>query len=274
MISSEIVTLHSNKPGPTLAIFAGVHGNEKAGVYALQQLSTELKIIRGKVLLVFANPPAIEAKVRMVNKNLNRCFLKDNKGDKPEDIRARELMRVLDGCDALLDLHMFYDDNGLPFAICEDNSLEIAKLFEIDIISTNWNEVEAGATDGYMYQQGKVGVCVECGPISKAEEYTAFARKTVYQFLSYYKVVDPVVSYSSKSKRIIRAEKTVYKSSKDFKLRKGLSNFDALHEGRILATDGSKKLTAQSGECIIFPHYNARIGEEAYVIGIEEGVLL
>src|SRR5690606_13665355 len=114
----------------------------------------------------------------------------------PEDIRARELMSILDESDELLDLHMFYDEAGQPFVICEDNSVAIAKRFDVDIISTKWTVVEPGGTDGYMYLQGKVGICVECGPIAKAEQYVPFAKQTVYQFLKSYDMTDEEVAYS------------------------------------------------------------------------------
>lgn len=269
MTTSSITKITNGKPGPTLAIFAGVHGNEKAGVFALQELLPSLTITKGKLFLVFANPPAIKANVRMVNKNLNRCFIEGNKGSEPEDVRARELMKILDECDALLDLHMFYDDSGLPFVICENNALDVASKFDVDTISTNWVASEPGATDGYMYTNGKVGICVECGPISKAKEYTEFAKKTIYQFLKYFGMTHKPVAYSQEPKRIIRAQGAIYKTTEDFKLSEGLRNFDKLSAGQIIATEANKTYKAKIGECIIFPHYNARIGEEAYIIGTE-----
>ena len=75
-MTKDIITITGAEPGPTVAIFAGVHGNERAGVYALEALIPRLTITRGTLYLVFANPAAIEANVRMVNKNLNRCFLR------------------------------------------------------------------------------------------------------------------------------------------------------------------------------------------------------
>lgn len=269
MISSKIIEINGKKPGPTLAIFAGVHGNEMAGVLALQQLLPSLEITRGRIFIAFANPPAIESNVRMVNKNMNRCFFKDNTGSTPEDVRARELMGVMDECDALLDLHMFYDDDGLPFAICEENALAIADKFDVDIISTNWTKTEPGGSDGYMYLNGKIGICIECGPVSKATEYTDFAKITVLQFLAYYDMLKKPVEYSKKPKRLIRAKEAVLKKSDSFRLAKGLHNFDLLKPGQIIATQNGKSYIANPGECIIFPHYNARVGEEAYIIGSE-----
>lgn len=268
-LPNDVTLVDSGIPGPVVAIFAGVHGNEKAGVYALNKLLPELSITRGRLYIVFANPPAIEQDVRMVNKNLNRCFFKGNDGTAPEDVRARQLMGVLDMCDAMLDLHMFYDNNGLPFVICEDNALDLAKIFDVEVISTNWSETEPGGTDGYMYEAGKIGICIECGPISKSVEYTDFAQTAVLQFLSYFDMSSRVVAYSDSQKRIIRAEKAVFKDSMNFDLKPGFSNFQRLKTGEVLAKNGDTLLRAGDGECIIFPHYKARVGEEAYILGRE-----
>lgn len=254
------------KPGPTVAIFAGVHGNERAGVYALKELIETLTIKSGKVFLVFANPPAIKSNVRMLEKNLNRCFYKGNDGNAWEDVRARQLMSLLDKCDALLDLHMFYDE-GEPFIICENDSIEIAKIFDVSIISTNWTEVEPGGTDGYMHKMGKVGICLECGPISKSKECAPYAKNAVYQLLAYYKIIEEDIKHSSIDKTIVKAEKAIYKSSNAFKLLPGFKNFDQLSEGQVIAKDGDISLVANKNQCIIFPHYNARVDEEAYIIG-------
>lgn len=269
MITSKIIKRTSNKAGPTLAIFAGTHGNERAGVYALEKLLPTLQPTQGTLYLAFANPPAIAANVRMVTKNMNRCFLVGSQGSTYEDKRARELMRVLDKCDALLDLHMFYD-SGEPFAICEDNALPIAQLFDVSIISTNWNQIEPGAADGYMYDQGKIGICVECGPIPEAEEYVDFAATTIFQFLQYFDMSPSEVQNSKSSKRHIVAKKAVHKKSSTFQLQPGLKNFQNLQEHQLIAVDESEQYYAQKNECIIFPHYGARVKEEAYILGEEK----
>lgn len=268
-LPKDVTLIESGKPGPVLAIFAGVHGNEKAGVYALQELLPTLSVTKGKIYVVMANPLAIKQNVRMLTKNLNRCFYVGNDGIDQEDVRARELMRLLDECDALLDLHMFYDEVGQPFVICEDNAVSIAQRFDVGIISTNWTDVEPGGTDGYMYLQGKIGICVECGPIAKAEQYVSFAKNTIYQFLKSYDMTDEAVEYSASQKRVIRAEKTVLKSNETFVLQPNLRNFQRLKPGQLLAEKHGKQYRAGKNQCIIFPHYQARIGEEAYIIGTE-----
>ncbi len=269
MITSDIIEISGTLPGPTIAIFAGVHGNETAGVMALNAILATLTITKGKLMIAYANPPAISAGVRMVHKNLNRCFYEGNIGTSPEDVRARELMAVLDQCDALLDLHMFYDDNGEPFVICEENAVELASEFDVGIISTNWTNVEPGATDGYMYQKGKIGICIECGPLSKPEEYKQFAINTIYQFLHYFDMTEIKIEASSKQKRIIKAESVVYKANKSFHLKLGFKNFQKLSVGLEIAKTDDTTYIAKKNQCIIFPHYNARVGEEAYITGRE-----
>lgn len=266
-ITDQIFTIDSGKAGPTVMVIAGVHGNERAGVYALQELVPRLELTRGKLFVAFGNPAAINANVRMLTKNLNRCFYAGNNGTDPEDKRARQLMKYMDKAEALLDLHMFYDDDGVPFVICEETCLDMAKFFDVEIISTNWAETEPGGSDDYMYKQGKVGICVECGPISRSKEYTGFAIKTTLQFLKYYGMVKVDIKLSSKTKKIIKTYKTVYRTNQDYRLTPGLKNFQELPEGKLILRDGDKEYFAEAGDCVIFPHYKARIGEEAYVLG-------
>lgn len=267
-ITDEIIKIEGERPGPNVAIFAGVHGNERAGIYALQELIPTLRILKGSVYLAFANPPAIEANVRFVKKNLNRRFFHNNTGTGYEDTRARELMAVLDRCDALLDLHMFYSD-GEPFAICETPSLPIAEQFDISVIATNFTNVEKGGSDGYMFLNNKVGICVECGPLNRAREQKDYAIKTVYQFLQYYGLIAPTVPPSTQKKKVLKATHSIKKKSENTTLEPGFYNFDNLEPGETIAQDGKTVHIAGDGERILFPHYSARVGEELYIIAKE-----
>jgi succinylglutamate desuccinylase len=135
--------------------------------------------------------------------------------------------------------------------------------------STNWTKTEPGGSDGYMYLEGKIGVCVECGPIARADEYKEFAKKTLYQFLKHFGMSTEDVRFSTANKRIIEAKKAIYKKSEDFVILPGFKNFDKLKSGQVMAREGAIEYKAKEGECIIFPHYKARVGEEAYITGEE-----
>lgn len=76
MFPDSIVKKVGDKEGKTLAVFAGIHGNEKAGVRALNNLLPKIKIDSGTVYFVYANPPAIEKDARYVIKILSAFFEK------------------------------------------------------------------------------------------------------------------------------------------------------------------------------------------------------
>ncbi len=239
----------------------------------MRELLPKLQPTRGTLYLAFANPPAIEKNVRLVNINLNRCFFKDNQDNTYENTyeykRARELMAILDECEALLDLHAFNDKRGEPFIICEENALNIAAKLDPTIISTNWSEVEPGGSDGYMYKSGKIGVCLECGSISKSKQNQPLAVKTIKQFLKYFQMLDSDVEFSTNPKRTIKASYSVIRTSKDYHLKPGMTNFHELKTGEVYGSQDGKNFIAQEGECIIFPRLDPKINAEAFVIGRE-----
>lgn len=91
------VALHvlvAPEPGPTLLVQAGIHGDEIAGVHALEELLEEgLSPRRGRLLVVpKMNPPAYRARQRAApgGLDLNRCF----PGDATAPERERRLARV------------------------------------------------------------------------------------------------------------------------------------------------------------------------------------
>ena len=227
----------------------------------------QLAVTRGTLHVAFANIPAIKQNVRMVNKNMNRCFYSNNTGSEYEDSRARELMAVLNTCDALLDLHSFRDPAGLPFTICEESSLDLAKKLVPTIISTNWANMEPGATDGYMYALGKIGVCVECGPISQSDAYVPLATKVIGQFLTYYHMAVNPVELAGDTKEIIHAYKAVKRVSERFYLNPDFHNFQVLDAGQVIGYQDNEVYRAVAGDCIIFPRPNAAIGTEAFILG-------
>jgi len=267
-VTSDIIEITSDKSGPSVAILAGVHGNETAGILALQEVLPTLKLKRGTVYAAFANVPAIEQNVRVISSNLNRQFLPGNYGTDYEDVRARELMAVLDNCDALLDLHSFGpNDPETPFIICEDNALDLATKFDPEIISIGWTGAEPGASEGYMYRAGKIGICIECGPLSKPAEFKSLAIKSIYQYLKYFDLVDTDVEFSTAQKKIIAVGSATKRQTKEFYLDPALQSFVQLRSDRILGNQGGKDMVGKAGDYIIFPRPNAVIGAEVYITG-------
>ena len=97
----------ASEGGPTALIQAGIHGDEIAGVHALEELlEEELRPARGRVVIIpTMNRPAYRARTRAApgGLDLNRCFPGDARSERPEHRLADTLMRlVLDERPALM----------------------------------------------------------------------------------------------------------------------------------------------------------------------------
>lgn len=268
LIKNTIIKKVGKEPGKTVAVFCGVHGNEKAGVYAVTNILKNIKIKRGIVYFVYANPEAIRKNVRLVRKNLNRCFLQNNQGTLTEDMRARRLMKILDKCDGLLDLHASNVEKATPFVICEKHSYDLARIFDVNIVSSGWFKIEPGSTAGYISKkEGTLSLGIECGYAGESEKNMQLAKKCILQFLQFFGSINKKVNFGKRKQKIINVARAIKKQTDNFSFTKKWKDFDRLKEGEIIAYDSKKKYMAGKNECIIFANAGKKIGEEAFIIG-------
>lgn len=263
-----IKTINGNNPGKTIAIFSGIHGNEKAGILAVQKLKETLKIQNGTVHLVEVNEPAIQENTRMINKNLNRLFTrKKDKNETYEDTYAKELMDLLDTCDALLDLHSYNDEeeNRTIFAITDTHCIDLAKNLDVTKVITGFKYLEEGGSDDYMNIQGKIGICVELGSVNISEEMSQTGIRIAKQFLNYFDIIQEAPE--SKTEKVILNAKTLYRKNTDeFAFTKEYKTFDIIPEGTVFATDGLLTLQTKEESTILFPRTKYAIGIEAFIL--------
>jgi predicted deacylase len=88
------------EPGPTALIQAGIHGDEIAGVHALQEMLEDgLRPERGRLIVCpVMNPAAYRARMRMPpgGLDLNRCFPGDASAPEKERRLARAFMTLVE----------------------------------------------------------------------------------------------------------------------------------------------------------------------------------
>ena len=88
------------EPGPSALIQAGIHGDEVAGVHALQEmLESELRPTHGRLLVCpVMNPRAYRARQRAAPEglDLNRCFPGDAEDEAWERRLARKFMDLVE----------------------------------------------------------------------------------------------------------------------------------------------------------------------------------
>jgi predicted deacylase len=104
--------IHGTKPGPVLALIAGVHGQEYTPVLALQRLRTAIDpaTLTGTVIMVHvANMPSYAARTIYYSpadrKNLNRVFPGRAEGTLSERIAERITREVIERATHLVDIH-------------------------------------------------------------------------------------------------------------------------------------------------------------------------
>jgi len=266
MKDQSITKVIGQMPGSTVAVFAGIHGNERAGVLAMNKVRQSIHVNKGVVYFVLANPEAVAQSVRYLEKNLNRLFDPGNTGQTIEDRRARELMKILDQSDALLDLHGYNGPEDEPFIITGKKGLEIAKRLDFRHVVSEISKAGDGATDCYMESIDKPGLCLECGSNFRPEQYVGLAEKSIYQFLQFYGLIDEIVPFNSVNQNTFNVKNIVIRQSDNFSFSRDYKNFDKLEADSVFARDGERAYVAKENEYIIFPRPNQKIGQEAFTI--------
>ncbi|PLX20689.1 hypothetical protein C0584_05620, partial [Candidatus Parcubacteria bacterium] len=220
----------------------------------------------GSVYFVFANPRAIEKNIRFTEKNLNRCFISTNTGDAYEDNRARELMRLLDECDALLDLHSSISSDTKPFIIT-DNGLELSAKMNFELIATGFDTVEPGGSDGYMLNNKKIGLCLECGYLGASSENSDLAYDSIVQFLQHYNSIEKINSEHEISQKVVHVDEVQIVTDDSFQMTRSFADFETVPAGTVLARDDKNEYKTTKERVVIFGSAGKPVGAEAYILG-------
>jgi len=143
---------------PDVAVVGGIHGDEPAGVHAVEHFLETRPPLERPVKFVIANEPAIERGVRYVDADLNRSFPGRADGQSQEVTLAHELGEELKGC-VTLALHTTQSYDGL-FALVDeirDLAREVCPQLSIDAV------VETGHAEGRIFEVAPETIEVECG---------------------------------------------------------------------------------------------------------------
>lgn len=104
-------TITGDRPGPTVGICAGIHGDEIPPIEAIRRFVAGLDVahLRGTLrIMPVANPLAVQGLTRHTPQdmqNLNRIFPGDPDGWLSEQLAHAIVTHYLPGLDALIDLH-------------------------------------------------------------------------------------------------------------------------------------------------------------------------
>jgi predicted deacylase len=163
--------------GPTVALLAGVHGDEEEGVLAVQRVLHLLEdgpLASGCLRAVaVAHPAAYAAESRfspLDGLNLARCFPGDERGSATQRLAHRLVERVLRGSDVLIDLHSAGRAYAMPL-FCGysgsggevgGRSHELAEAFGAPIVWRHTAPPSPGRSLATAFEMGIPGVYAEC----------------------------------------------------------------------------------------------------------------
>lgn len=296
--------LKGTETGPTLVFFAGIHGNEPAGIFALNHIIRELKLkqtpIYGQFYAIAGNLGALKRNVRFQEKDLNRIWsnnglkeIGDNKGIVAADEwEMQQLYRLLtEIVDEnkppyyFIDLHTTSGDTS-PFMVLNDSLLnrKFASNYPLPII-LGIEEYLEGALLSYINELGYISLGFESGrhgDIVSIQNSIHFIRYT----LGLTEVV-PIAPWDMGTlrKEILKSSSVPNKfyeiyyqyeiaHGTEFRMSPGFVNFQRIPRGRELATHNNKKLITKRRRQIFMPLYQDLGNEGFYYIKSIPRILL
>ena len=278
-------------PGPHVVVQALTHGNEVCGAIAVDRLLGEgFRPARGTVTFVFANVAAYRAfdhadpfASRCVDEDFNRVWsadVLDGPRQSRDLARARELRPVIDGADALLDLHSMTDPcPPLALAGPRDKGLALARAVGVP----EHIVIDAGHAAGKRLRDyaffddpadPRAALLIECGQHWERAA-PEVALESTLRFLAHFGMLAPAdaakrlgAASPPRQRAIVVTEVVTIRTDRfAFALpAHGLMTVPAA--GTLLATDGEVEVRTPYDACVlIMPTRRPKVGETAVRLG-------
>lgn len=295
-----IGSLVGQKQGPLIVLLSGMHGNECAGVKAVQEvlkiLQKSVSTYRGKLLAIRANLKALQHKVRYIDEDMNRIWFPsiiDKIRSTPEErlssserIETKRLLRILDQIERqnssyptiLVDIHTFSAE-GSMFTLPNQDPDQIDLLSEIHApMVLGIGRSLRGTALKYYHNRGMFSFALEGGQHDNSLTKRNIIA-SVMLLLQAAGCINPGEHYpgiagfkehlKSQTQHLPVQAELVYQhiieEGDRFKMRPGYKNFQPIKEGQWLASDRHGKIVAQCDGYILMPLYQDQ-GDEGFFI--------
>lgn len=300
----RVIARFGPEGAPLFVATAGLHGNEREGVYALERVAKALEARSGKlrrrVLLLRGNLAALLARQRYIDRDLNRHFevervdalLDGAETTCAEDFELLAVMREIKhelkaspGKAFLLDLHST-SAAGPPFCLAADTlaNRRLAEGLPLPLI-LGMEEGIDGTLLSWFALQGYDHMGVEGGRIGDrhAEDHSESATWIMLERTGALHA-DDVPDLDEHRERLAFASKggpdtvaMLYRHPVEpddgFSMVAGYTTFDRVHRGQLLAHDVRGELLCPFDGRILLPLYQGQ-GADGYFIGREAGSVM
>lgn len=286
--------------GPVLIIFAGIHGNETAGVHAVDHVAgtllNENESLNGHLYAISGNMKALELGVRYVDTDLNRIWENGFENQWPgsqhtniHSVEYKESLEIKHAVEWILDKHkkdasrfIFVDlhttsSESCAFILINDTlaNRKLARKFPVPQI-LGFEENIRGTLLSYINNLGHLSIGFEAGAhTNEASIYRscAFLWLTMH-WLNIHKLTnDGVRKYEHEldihpdlpdSYYEVKYHKIVDDPEK-FEMIRGFKNFDKVEKGTPLAKENGEWIEAPVWGRIFMPLYQKK-GRDGFLI--------
>lgn len=283
----EVVQFTSSHDGPRLLVLGAIHGNEVSGTMAIRTCIAKLEngdmtLQKGSVTFVpVCNPLAQKLGKRYVEKNLNRVILHHDAPAFYEERLANNIVRLIDQCDWLLDLHSSHTQDP-PFVnqdAHDEATKKFARCIGLDYVVTNWQEMYVahnipalmeGDTMSYGISKGIPSCLVECG-YHHGPEAPRVAERAILNTLKHIGLIEINEETTPITQHKIIAWKNIFVMKSPGKFTKDWKQFDPVKKGDVVGiyNDGSAEIATTDGYMML-PNPDAIPGDEWFYLGVDE----
>lgn len=288
-----IKTIHGKSSGPIVVFFGGIHGNEKAGVCAIENVLNSLNEnnINGTIYGIAGNLKALTANKRYLEQDLNRMWTKpqiEKLLRKPnpsnEEVELLELYKILnkilkahEGPFYFIDFHTT-SSKTIPFITINDALInrKFSSFYPVPKV-LGIEEYLEGPLLSYINQLGYVSLGFESG---QHTEEVAVANSVAFIYLTLVYTLALNVNYVNDfSKYVLQLEtssqhnKTTYEvtyrhkiqEGEVFKMKPGFKSFETVNIPTNIATSDEKPIVLNKKQTLFMPLYQ-KIGEDGYYL--------
>jgi succinylglutamate desuccinylase len=304
MITSRLIGRYDNDiKGPLVFCFGAMHGNEPAGVRAIELVLKMLDVehiknndflYKGRFVGLIGNLNAFNLQQRFIDKDMNRQFQLDNinrlKSSPPGDAEDREIKELIEFIEneiqsynpdkvIFLDLHTTSSHGGI-FTICRNDPSDI------DIALALHAPVVLGIAEGlkgttlHYFNTENMGTDTTCISFESGQhEEGKSINRAIAGIICLIREVGAVRSddvenyheailqeYASGLPKLTKlVDHYGIQPDDTFEMQPGYENFQSITKGEFLAINNNEKIEAKYDGRILMPLYQKQ-GEDGFFI--------
>jgi len=271
----------AEKSGPSVLILGAIHGNEKCGSKAAEELIAQIEtgaliLECGSVTFIpICNPKAYAANQRYIDVNLNRVIKLHDDPVHYEENLANQIAPFIAAHDFTLDLHSIHS-KGSSFAFLDfphKDAKGVCAVLGVKTIITGWpdmyEDTDDATTLSFAHEAGKASVTVECGQHDDLDAVEV-AKAAILNSLKYFGVIAGQAKAAQQCS-FVQAKHRIVKEDEGILGDGAVNNIEHMHavkKGEKIAeyNNGNIVKSPEDG-VILIPFKEAQIGDEWFYVG-------